>query len=219
MAHYYPKLLTVLSDKLCSPCGYIVMAGTVETVTADLILLIILIRKSVHICPLRHSLMECRIEYCSLWNSGHIFLTGIDSYEICRIVERRKCTELFYVLFHTLVYKYGFIEFLATMNHPVAYSVYLGKVRDHAVVLIYQRVYYQLNGYIVILHGSLDHNLVLAGRSVCQHASFYTDTLYKTFCQHVFGIGIYKLVFKRRASTVYNQYFHTMSLLYHVTHL
>ena len=88
MADDYLKILAVLAQYLCSARRYIIMAGSMETVTADLILLIILLGQTVHICLSGHGLMECGIEYCCLGHTRHILCACTDADQVSGIVER-----------------------------------------------------------------------------------------------------------------------------------
>lgn len=38
--------------------------------------------------------MECGIKYCYVWNARHQFHAGIDSHQVCRIVQRTKVSAL-----------------------------------------------------------------------------------------------------------------------------
>ena len=67
----------------------VLVAGAVEAVATDLVLLVILIRYCVHIVGLRHGLMECGIEYCDHRNiRAHNLAASLDAGQVRRIVKR-----------------------------------------------------------------------------------------------------------------------------------
>ena len=71
--------------------GYVLVAGAVEAVAADLVLLVVLIRDSVHVVRLGHRLMECGIEYSDHRNvRTHNLAAGLNTDQVGRVVERRQ---------------------------------------------------------------------------------------------------------------------------------
>ena len=86
MAYDDLQIFVLFVQNLCRFPGYIRVAGSVETVTSDLVLLIILIRQTVHISFLRHGLMESGIEYSYHGSGRHQLFAGIDADQVCRVM-------------------------------------------------------------------------------------------------------------------------------------
>ena len=61
-----------------------------EAIAANLILLIILLRDTVHICLRLHSHTESGIEGSAVRLTWHFCLTCLDTDDICRVVKRCK---------------------------------------------------------------------------------------------------------------------------------
>ena len=62
MAGDYLGIAEIETGKLCTLCRNELVAGAVESVAADAVFLIILVRESIHIGVGRHRLMECSVE-------------------------------------------------------------------------------------------------------------------------------------------------------------
>ena len=85
--------LRVIQVKACkfSTLGrHIFMAGTMEAVTTYAIFLVVLIRKSIHVCIRRHCLMERRVEHTHLRDRRKNSRHSLDAKDIGRIMKRRK---------------------------------------------------------------------------------------------------------------------------------
>ena len=94
MAYDDLQIVVVFAKELCGSLGYEFMRSSVEAVFTDCVFLIVLFRNTVHICFRRHGLMECGIKYCYVRNARHQFHAGIDSHQVCRIVQRTKVSAL-----------------------------------------------------------------------------------------------------------------------------
>ena len=71
-----------------------------EAVASHFIILIILIRKSVHISLFWHCLVESCVKYTYHRSVRHQFLACCNTDQICRIVKRRKLVALLYCFLH-----------------------------------------------------------------------------------------------------------------------
>ena len=95
MCHDDLGIFKIHAKELCGTLGYKAVACSVETVSSDLVFLIILMRQTVKICLLRHCLMKSGIEYANHRHVRHQFLAGIDTDQVCRVVKRCKIVALF----------------------------------------------------------------------------------------------------------------------------
>ena len=109
-------ICVVFSKHFRRPFGYIGMAGTVETVSSDPVLLIVLIGDAIQIRLLRHGLVECRIEYARLGHVRHQLFTGADADQVRRIMKRRQIVALGDGRDHFLVYQGRGSKFFSAMD-------------------------------------------------------------------------------------------------------
>ena len=83
------EILILFAEEISDPVAYITVGSTVEAVTADVVLLGDLIRKSICVSLRRHCLMESCVEDCNLGCACRKnVLACLDTDEVCRIVER-----------------------------------------------------------------------------------------------------------------------------------
>ncbi len=196
MAYDDLQLIPCLAKDLCRPRRYIVVACTMKTVAADLVLLIILIGKSIQIRLLRHGLMKRRVEHCHHRHIRHDLLAGIDADQICRIVERRQIVALLDGFQHLVIDDYGRCKLLAAVHHAVSDRVDLVKRLHYAVIRVCERVDHQFDRHSVIGHRRLDLYFILAGRRMGEHAAIDTDPLAESLREHSFRAAVDQLVFE-----------------------
>ena len=196
MAYDNLQILPCLAEQLCRPRRYVVMACTVESVTAHLVLLIILVWKPVQISLLGHCLVKCRVKYCHHRHIRHNFPARVDSDKVCRIVERRKVVTRLDCLQHFVIDDNGAGEFLAAVHNAVPDCIDFIQRLDYAVAGIRKRVNHKLHSHGMIRHRRLDSNLVLSGRRMREHASVDADALAEPFCEHCLGFAVNELVLK-----------------------
>ena len=96
------------------------MAGTVEAISANAMLLIQAVRNPVKICLFRHRLMKGGIENSNHRDPGHQFLAGINSRQIGRVVKRRQVGYLFNRTLDFFCDPHRFGKFLSPMHDPMA---------------------------------------------------------------------------------------------------
>ena len=94
-----------------------------ETVAADAVFVIVLVRECIHICILRHALMECSIEDSHLRNCRKNIRYGPDTEEVGRVVQRCDIRAFLNLCNHVLVYELAAEELFSSMNHAMAYSL------------------------------------------------------------------------------------------------
>ena len=73
------RLLPVLADESGSFLGYVFVAGAVESVTADAVFLVILVRHSIEVSLRWHGAVERGVEHSGHRDAGKHFLHGSDA--------------------------------------------------------------------------------------------------------------------------------------------
>ena len=80
------------------------MACSVEAITTNAILFIILVWNCIQICLSWHALSKCSIKYCYLRYAWHSCLTCFNTNQVCRIVQRSEVKALSDNLLNILIY-------------------------------------------------------------------------------------------------------------------
>ena len=99
------------------------MRGSVEAVTTYTVFFIQFVWDGIHICIVRHCLMECCIEYTYLRYIGQNSRNSIDTFQVSRVMEwskvvaSGKCIQYFFIQFH------WFAETFPTVYHAVTYCI------------------------------------------------------------------------------------------------
>ena len=88
VAGYDPGVIDIQSDHLGALLGHKLVARSVGSVTADVILLVIFVRETVHIGLRRHGLMEGGVKCDDLRDVGKNFLASPDTKQMGGIVKR-----------------------------------------------------------------------------------------------------------------------------------
>ena len=95
------------------------MAGSVETVFADAVFFVVIIRNGIEIRFRRHGLVELRIEHRHIRNGLEDFLTGFDSHQVGGVVQRSEREAFADDVFHPRIDFHGHGDFFAAMQHAV----------------------------------------------------------------------------------------------------
>ena len=80
MSYDHFGVIRVKSQEFNGLFGYETMRGSVETVFADFVFVIIFVRDCIHVCFFRHSLMESGVEYSYVWFARHQLHTCTDTH-------------------------------------------------------------------------------------------------------------------------------------------
>src|SRR5262245_61515287 len=83
------------SQQTSGPLRHESMAGAMEAVATDTMLLIKVIWKRVEVGPLRQGLVKSGIENRHLWEPGKEILRGPDTHDVSRIVQGRQMATIF----------------------------------------------------------------------------------------------------------------------------
>ena len=196
------QLLNGLAQHGGGPLGHVLVAGAVETVAADLVLLIVLIGQGIGVGHGGHGLVEGGVEHGHHGGAGHQLLAGLDADDVGGVVQGGQRIALLDGGHHLVGDQDRLGELLAAVDHPVAHRVDLLHGADNAVLLVHQGVEHGLNGLRVGGHshvGVLDG--VLAGGLIGELA-VDADALAQALRQHLLGVRVEKLVLQGRASCV-----------------
>ena len=88
------------AEELAGTGRHIAVAGAMETIATDAVLLVKLVGNGIHISLGRHGLMESCVEDTHLGKSRHQFLHGVHTLQVGGIVERSQIGALFKGLKH-----------------------------------------------------------------------------------------------------------------------
>ena len=203
------KLLDGLAHQLCAAAGDIAVARAVEAVAADAVVLIILIRNSVHEGLAGHGLMESGVENCDHGDIAHDITAGIDADDVCGIVQGGKGGALLESLHDLVCDEDGGSKLLTAVNDTVADSVNLLHGADNAVLGTGKLVNNRCNCLGVSGHGKIfiENGLAAYQRTVLEVA-VDADTLAETLSHYGLGLHIDQLVLQRGAACVDNKNLH-----------
>ena len=107
--------------KLNSLLRYEAVACSVEAITTNAILFIILVWNCIQICLLWHTLSKCSIKYCYLRYAWHSCLTCFNTNQVCRIVQRSEVKALSDNLLNILIYNDRIAVYLTCVQNAMAY--------------------------------------------------------------------------------------------------
>ena len=185
------------------------MAGAVEAVAADLVLLIVLIGQGVGVGHGGHGLVECGVKHGHLGHVGaHDGGAGLDAGDVGRVVQGGQGDALLQGGHHLVVDLHGGGEGLAAVDHPVAHRLDLLHGAHHAVGRVHQGVQHRLNGLGMGGHSHvLGVDGLLAGGLVGKFP-VDADALAQALGQHLLAVGVQQLVLQGRAAGVDYKNFH-----------
>ena len=136
------QLLNGFAHQLCQTGADISVGGSMETVFANAVFLIILVGNGIDVSFLRHGLMESGVKHGNLRDIlGEYLLAGTDAGDAGGIVQRRQVGKLLRSGDHILGYQSGGGEFGAALYHTMADGADGAGVLDDGVVsgAIYQK--------------------------------------------------------------------------------
>ena len=189
----------------------IAVACSVESVTANAILLVQLIRKGVHVGIVRHGLMECGIEHTYLGNVGQQGCYGIYALDVGGVMQRGQVIASCKGFHYLGGQANALVKLLTTVYHTMAYGIQLLKALQHSIFALGKHLEYPLYTGCVLGYGSL-HLMLLAiqlngyktiGQAYLLYAAAGDDTLV---------IHVVQCVLNRTAPAVQDQYLHKIKI-------
>ena len=107
--------------KLNSLLRYEAVACSVEAITTNAILFIILVWNCIQICLLWHTLSKCSIKYCYLRYTWHSCLTCFNTNQVCWIMKRSEIEALSDYSLNILIYNDRIAVYLTCVQNAMAY--------------------------------------------------------------------------------------------------
>ena len=104
MANYNLSVSLRKLTKSDSLSRYILVAGSVEAITADRIFLIVLIRNCIHMSLSRHNHTKTCIKYGYIRSTWHSLFTSFDTHKVRRVMKWSKVEAVSYNLLNILSY-------------------------------------------------------------------------------------------------------------------
>ena len=199
------EILDVLAHQISHSAGYEAVGCAVSTVAADGVLLIILIRNSVHIRLLGHSGVERGVEYDYHRDLvAEDLLAAADSLYVTCVVQRSQRDKALDTCDDLVGDELGIAEQSAALDYAVTDSRDLVEVLDNAVLFAEQSVAYGEERLSVIGHGDLFGEGAAVGGLVTDEGALLTDALTVALCDHLLGVHIYQLILQAGAARVDN---------------
>ena len=184
------------------------MAGAVEAIATDAVLLIVLIGDGEHVSLFGHGLMEGGIEYR---NHGGIlaeyFLAGLHSGSLRRIVQRAEVTESKDILDNLIGYQSGNLVLLAAVEHAVTNSIDLLHAVDNLAFAGGQHIDQSQESLLMGGEGQILFYL----HTICSlvlDAAVHANALAQALSQNALVSHINELILQRGASCVDYQNLH-----------
>jgi hypothetical protein len=171
-----------------------------ETIAADTIFVIILVRKGVHVCIRRHCLVEGSIEYADLRDCRKDCRNSLDAEDVCRVVERREYRALLELRNHLVSDELAAYELLCTMHDTMSYGLDILKSIEHAIFLVKEGIHDRSDGYSMVLDRHFLNERFLSGRLMLEATCFHSDSFDKTLGDEIVdlvALHIKKLILKR----------------------
>ena len=106
------------------------MAGSVEAIATDAVLLVELVGDGVHKSLGRHGLVESGIEHTHLRQTRHQLLHSVYTFQIGGVVQGSEVGALFESLQHLVGEEHALVELLTAVHHTMTHSVDLIKTLD-----------------------------------------------------------------------------------------
>ena len=180
MSSYHFSGLRIKTEVFAYTGRNIAVRSAVEAVATDSILLVQLVRNSVHICLIWHCLVESGIKYSHLRNARKCLFNRLNTFEVSRVVKRSEFDALNNHLFYFWSDKHRLIKLLAAVYYTVTYRLHLIQRCDATDLLIHEAIQNQLNTYGMLWHSLLNLHFLTIGEFDLQERVWQTDLLYST---------------------------------------
>ena len=195
-----------LSGRLAEHCNsslaYVAVRGAVEAVTTNLVFLVILVRKRVHICEIRHSLVEAGIKHSNLRNV-HNLLALNDTLKVCRVVKRTEVAALLNDSLRLLGNENRARKLVAAVKNSMTNRANFSNRLNYTKLLIYESIKNELKRLCVSGHSHRELVILSAGNLELE-AGLAADFLADTLSDYTLILHIDKLELERRATSIDN---------------
>ena len=190
------------------------MAGAVEAVAPDLVLLIPGVGQGVHVGLGGHGLVEGGVEHGHHGGAGHELPAGLDSDDVGGVVQRRQGIALLNGGHNLVRDQDGGGKLLPAVDHPVAHRADLAHGGDDAVVLVRHRVQHGLDGLGMGGHGDVDGVQGLFPLGLVGEFAVNADALAQALGQQNAARRVQKLILQGGTPRVDDQNVHDDRLLF-----
>ena len=180
------------------------MTRAVETVTTNRIFLVQLVGQCIHVCIIRHGLVESRIEDSHLRHARQTLLYRVNTLQVSGVMQRSEVHTLNNLRLHFRRDEHGLIEFLASMDYAVTHRVDLLEVLDASDLRIHQFLENQLNTYGMLRHRLLEFHLLAIRQFDQQERIRQTDFLDTALRHHALALHVEEFVLDTTAAAVEN---------------
>ena len=184
MCYHTVELVAGNAEHICGNVGDVLVAGAVEAVAANTVLISQVIRNSVTPGVLGHGRVERGIEHSNLRQVWPGVEGGTHTLHVRGVMQRRKRGQRIDLVDHLLVEQHGVGKLLSTLHHAVADSLQFAAVQD-----VFELVSHHMQGDFVV-------------------GNISTDVFNETGGEHLLcfgGGGVTHLVFERRGTCVHNK--------------
>ena len=185
-------------------------------VAADAVLVVIFIRKRIHVGVRRHRLVEGRIEGDDLRDRRQDRLDGMDAEQVGRVVERGEFRAVGDLVQHVLVHKGAAGEEIAALDDAVADRLDVLEGLQNAGLRVGEGVEDELHADLVVGNRQVDDLFFPARRRILENthrkADLFDDTLRDDIIKVVI-LHVQQLVLDRGAAAVDNKDDHNISFL------
>ena len=204
------QALNGLLQILGSLVSHVLVAGAVEAVAADAVLLVVLIGDGVHISLRGHGAVESGIEDSDHRDIRAKDLAGsLDAEDAGRVVQRSQRAQLADGVDDFVGDQAAGLELLAAMDDAMANGVDLLDIVN-ALALAGGHLLDDLSKSLGVGGEDRRSGSLMAVGLVGDHAALHADALAQALAQHLLAIHIDQLIFQGRRTAVNNQNFHLL---------
>ena len=178
-----------------------------ESVATDTVLVVILMRKSIHICVCRHSLMESCVEHTDLRHCRKHSSDSLDAKNVGRIMERSENRALLKLRNNSISNELTAHKLFCAMHDAMTHSLDILQGRKHTVLLVEKSIKDSLYTDGMILDRHFLFKFLLACSLMLEASDLHSYPFDKTLCKKVINLLVFhiqKLILKGRASAIQN---------------
>ena len=171
------------------------MAGSVETITTYVILLVELVRYGIEVSVVGHCAVEGVVEHANLRCVRHELVYSTQTFEVASVVNGSEVAQTLDAILYALVNNDALLEEVATLHDTVTYCIYLVKALDSTYFRVEQTLEYEVDTFLVVGHVVHDLLLLAVRQSHLDECFVKTDTLNTACCEDRVVVHVVQLVF------------------------
>ncbi len=155
-----------------------------ETITANMVFLVQLIRYRIQISVIGHRAVESIVEHTYLWGIWHQLIYGTDTFQVTGIMNGSEVTEFLYSILHALVNEYTLIKLITTLHDTMAYGVYLIDALQRTNLWVEQYAEHHIHAFLMVGHVVHNYLFLSTGQCHLDESAINTDALHTTLCHY-----------------------------------